>query len=162
MVDDMDDMPKTTTWKVVKHPDSWTIQTSDGECIARQYAESGLDKATMLAAAPDLVEALLNVRRLISEAAATGFNYDDGDWAEQLFLSQQKTSAAIEQALGVQMSNYESSTTTKPHPDKMTIRPVANGWIIQPGSGADEYTHIATSPDDLAKHVLLWAKAQSI
>lgn len=47
-----------------------------------------------------------------------------------------------------------------PFPDKLTIRRVANGWIIQPGSGADEFTHVAATPEDLAKHVSLWAGAQ--
>lgn len=53
-----------------------------------------------------------------------------------------------------------STAPTAPFPDKMTIRRVANGWIIQPGSGTDEITHIAATPDDLAKHVAHWAKAQ--
>lgn len=39
--------------------------------------------------------ALLNVRKLITEAAMTGFNCHDGDWAERLFASQAVTSAAI-------------------------------------------------------------------
>ncbi len=56
--------------------------------------------ARLLAAAPDLLQALENVRLLISEAAQTGFNYKDGDWAEKLFLSQQKSSAAIRKAIG--------------------------------------------------------------
>lgn len=55
---------------------------------------------SLIAAAPDLLEALLSVRSLISEAAATGFNYKDGDWPERLYFSQQKTSAAIEKARG--------------------------------------------------------------
>ena len=40
-------------------------------------------------------EALINVRQIIAEGAVTGFNYKDGDWAERLYLSQQKTSAAL-------------------------------------------------------------------
>jgi len=59
------------------------------------------------------------------------------------------------------MSDGKSpATAAAPFPDKLTIRRVANGWIIQPGPGGDEYTHIAATPDDLAKHVNLWAKAQ--
>jgi hypothetical protein len=42
-----------------------------------------------------LVVALENVRALIAEAAMTGFNHKDGDWAERLFSSQQDTSAAL-------------------------------------------------------------------
>ena len=64
-------------------------------------AENQADYA-LIAAAPDLLEALLNVRSLISEAAAAGFNYKDGDWPERLYFSQQKTSAAIEKARRVQ------------------------------------------------------------
>ncbi len=49
-------------------------------------------------AAPDMLAALQNVQKLISEAAMTGFNHKDGDWPERLFLSQQVTSAAINKA----------------------------------------------------------------
>lgn len=42
-----------------------------------------------------LVKALEGVRAIISEAAMTGFNYKDGDWAERLFASQATTSAAL-------------------------------------------------------------------
>ena len=56
--------------------------------------------ARLMAASPELLEALQNVRKLISEAALTGFNCKDGDWADRLFFSQQKTSAAIDKALG--------------------------------------------------------------
>lgn len=44
--------------------------------------------------------------------------------------------------------------------DRLTLRRVANGWIIAPGPGADEFTHIAATPDDLAEHVKKWAAAQ--
>jgi hypothetical protein len=47
-----------------------------------------------------MLEALLNVRAIISEASMTGFNYKDGDWPERLFASQAVTSAAIAKALG--------------------------------------------------------------
>lgn len=56
--------------------------------------------ARLIAAAPDLLEALRNVQQLISEAAMTGFNYKTGDWPERLFASQQKTSAALARATG--------------------------------------------------------------
>lgn len=51
-------------------------------------------------AAPDMQAALLNVQKLISEAAMTGFNWKDGDWAERLFASQQVTSSALAKARG--------------------------------------------------------------
>lgn len=56
--------------------------------------------ARLIAAAPDMLAALHNVRSLISEASMTGFNCNNGDWAERLFASQQVTSAAIGQAEG--------------------------------------------------------------
>lgn len=58
--------------------------------------------AVLIAAAvnsyADMFAALVNVRKLISEAALTGFNYLDGNWAERLFASQAVTSAAIAKA----------------------------------------------------------------
>ena len=51
--------------------------------------------AKLIAAAPALYDALANVNKLISEGAATGFNWQDGDWAERLFHSQQDTSKAL-------------------------------------------------------------------
>jgi hypothetical protein len=58
-------------------------------------------KALRRTAPPDtgaearLRKALRNVQKIISEAALTGFNHKDGDWADRLFASQQKTSAAL-------------------------------------------------------------------
>lgn len=54
--------------------------------------------ARLIAAAPDMLAALLNVRKLITEAAMTGFNCHDGDWPERLFQSQAITSDAIAKA----------------------------------------------------------------
>lgn len=64
------------------------------------FPDNCLANARLIASAPDLLDALLNVRKLISEAAMTGFNWKDGDWADRLFFSQQKTSAAIDKAKG--------------------------------------------------------------
>lgn len=36
------------------------------------------------------------VQKLISEAAMTGFNWQDGDWPQRLFESQQQTSAVLQ------------------------------------------------------------------
>lgn len=47
--------------------------------------------------------------------------------------------------------------------DEITVRHVANGWIILLGGGhgsINEHTHIAATPEDLAKHVKAWASAQ--
>lgn len=46
----------------------------------------------------ELLEALKSVRSIIADAAMTGFNHADGDWAERLFASQRRTSAAVKKA----------------------------------------------------------------
>jgi len=56
--------------------------------------------AHLIAAAPEMLYALRNVQKLIAEAAMTGFNCNNGDWAERLFASQQVTSAAVRKATG--------------------------------------------------------------
>ena len=64
--------------------------------MAASAIEALSAKVTQLQAQVEMQrEALTNVRKIISEAAATGFNCHDGDWAERLYLSQQKTSAAL-------------------------------------------------------------------
>lgn len=47
-----------------------------------------------------------------------------------------------------------------PFPDKILIRRVSNGWIVQPGAGSDEVTHVYAKPNDLAQHVQTWAERQ--
>lgn len=44
--------------------------------------------------------------------------------------------------------------------DTMTIRRIANGWLLQPGGQLNEFTHIAATPAALAAHVAAWAEAQ--
>jgi hypothetical protein len=67
-----------------------------------------------------LLAALLNVRKIISEAALTGFNCNDGDWVDRLFFSQQKTSAAIARATnkapGSPVANSPSNERSLSHP----------------------------------------------
>ena len=63
----------------------------------------GEANAHLIAAAPDLLASLTNVRRLITEAAMTGFNCHEGDWAERLFASQQVSSDAIRKATGTEL-----------------------------------------------------------
>ena len=48
----------------------------------------------------EMLVALHNVRRLISEAAQTGFNWKDGDWTQRLYESQRVTRAAFAKAEG--------------------------------------------------------------
>ena len=56
--------------------------------------------ALLYAAAPDLLEALQEVRTIITEGAVTGFDPNSGDWAERLFDSQAMSSAAVRKAGG--------------------------------------------------------------
>lgn len=55
-----------------------------------------------------MLVALRAVQGIISEAAMTGFNCKDGDWAERLFHSQQATSAAIKKASPVSSPDREA------------------------------------------------------
>lgn len=80
----------------------WAI-VSDGlltPCLVWGGFSQGKANAQLIAAAPDLLAALTNVRGLIAEAAMTGFNCRDGDWAERLYVSQQVSSDAIKKAMG--------------------------------------------------------------
>jgi hypothetical protein len=82
----------------------WGYLTGKGDgALGMEYdaaVEVQKANARLIAAAPDMLDALRNVQKLIAEAAMTGFNYKDGDWPERLFASQQVTSAAIESATG--------------------------------------------------------------
>lgn len=73
-------------------PDTFSFDIDDAEDAVAKYDE--------LAARADLVEplveALRQVRSIISDGAATGFNCHDGDWAERLFKSQAATFAALQ------------------------------------------------------------------
>jgi hypothetical protein len=89
-----------------------------GTCVA--HTSHGWDdvsipvaNARLITAAPDLLEALLNVRAIIAEAAMTGFNWQAGDWAERLFASQATTSAAIAKATGT-LRERETTATRVP------------------------------------------------
>ena len=49
-------------WFVVDHPASWTIQNKEGgagECVAQSYGDSGKANAHLIAAAPQLYEAVM-------------------------------------------------------------------------------------------------------
>lgn len=92
-------------WKAVNrgtHPnnpdiDLWDLEHGDcGENVVDGCYNK--ETADLLAAAPELLEALINANVLIAKAAENGF-VEQGD-LENLFLSQQKTSAAIAKAKG--------------------------------------------------------------
>ena len=74
-----------------------TLPDEDGGAFSREVCEAN---ARLIAAAPRILDALINVQKIISEGAMTGFVPTDGDWAERLFASQQKTSQAIAEATG--------------------------------------------------------------
>jgi hypothetical protein len=74
----------------------------DDDQFKAEYPDRDEAKANMhlIAAAPDMLAALLATRALVSEAAQTGFNYATGDWAERLYANQASLSAAISRAEG--------------------------------------------------------------
>ena len=45
-----------------------------------------------------LREVIRVTRSLVSEAAMTGFRWDDGDWTERLFANQRELSKALEKS----------------------------------------------------------------
>lgn len=68
--------------------------------VLAAHAEFGGDLETMqkLYVHQDLVDALKATRALVAEAAVTGFNCHDGDWAERLYTNQAVISAALRKA----------------------------------------------------------------
>lgn len=91
-------------------PAPWIGFSDQGKCVAIMPAGREGDICTfnqppseadarLMAAAPDLLAALHNVRQIISEGAMEGFNPLAGDWAERLFASQQMSSAALKKAM---------------------------------------------------------------
>jgi len=62
--------------------------------------EESVANSNLIEASPLLYKALEDVRNLVSEASATGFNPHDGDWADRLFESQAQTSKALASARG--------------------------------------------------------------
>lgn len=79
------------------------LMADDGKYVGRFYADAreGVDidaVKALVVAAPELLEAALATRKLVVEAALTGFNYADGDWAERLYHNQAALSAAIARA----------------------------------------------------------------
>jgi hypothetical protein len=58
--------------------------------------------ARLIAAAPEMFEALKAVNAIIAEGATEGFRPLVGDWADRLFYSQQATSDALRKATGGQ------------------------------------------------------------
>ena len=98
---DIRDQPAQYGGPDVPHTDGRNVESASGEIVGCEgILGDGEDNDRLIAAAPEMLEALHSVNKLISEAAMTGFNCHDGDWAERLFFSQQATSDAIRKAKG--------------------------------------------------------------
>lgn len=69
-------------WHMLDAPDADCVEAADA--LSRQAAEIEQMRA-----------ALVHVREIIKDGAMTGFNWQDGDWAERLFASQAVTHAAL-------------------------------------------------------------------
>lgn len=82
-------------------------------CVEGMPDEEGRANARLIAAAPDLLAALLHVRALIVEGAMTGFNCHDGDWAERLFASQGMSHDAVKKAIGTGATTDQSSVARR-------------------------------------------------
>lgn len=91
----VDGTPNFQNVMVYVTDDDWNLAPAVTGC-----GEHSIANAHLIAAAPDLLAALLSVRQIIVDGAMTGFNPKDGDWAERLYLSQAKSYAAIARAEG--------------------------------------------------------------
>lgn len=83
---------------VMSQPSMYSIGNGGPSKPMPFLAEMADPNARLIAAAPKMLEALLNTRKLVSEAAMTGFNCKDGDWAEHLFANQGNITDAINKA----------------------------------------------------------------
>ena len=85
-----------TRGRVVAIVEKWGMK------VGLRYAPPAQEvaDARLIASAPEMLAALELVRSIISEAALTGFNCKDGDWAERLFASQHVTFEAVKKAGG--------------------------------------------------------------
>lgn len=91
-------------------PTATIDHSRDGHEPTRLSAE---DDARRLALAwnchDELLAALVHVRSIIVEAANTGFNWADGDWAERLFASQGPSFDAVAKATQPPASRGEAN-----------------------------------------------------
>jgi hypothetical protein len=45
--------------------------------------------------------------------------------------------------------------------ESVTIRRVANGWVVQSGKALGDFLHVAVTPTALAEYVSGWAEAHT-
>lgn len=97
-------------WNIDEFGNIWSEDTSITKMsVINQHASGYRDKSQeehesnskLISASPDMLEALLNVQKIIAEGASHGFNPSVGSWAIRLFESNQMTSNAIRKAGGV-------------------------------------------------------------
>jgi len=87
-------------------PDGTTSYSYDFVCdtYGGDYESASCDvanaNARLIAAAPDMLEVLKEIRAIIADGALIGFQPLEGDWAERLYRSQAKSSAAVKKAEG--------------------------------------------------------------
>lgn len=100
-------MSKHTPGPWTYYPEDNIIVSKSGyrllDWIARSTAVSIDERnanARLIAAAPELLEALQSVHKIIIEGSLEGFNPLIGDWAKRLYESQYNTSIAIKKATG--------------------------------------------------------------
>lgn len=80
----------------------WVDEGKFHEVCTIADIENDWGHARLIAAAPDMYEALKLIRSIIVEGARTGFNPHSGDWAERLYASQAISLAALAKAEGKQ------------------------------------------------------------
>ena len=56
-------------WFIVTHSNGWTIQNKESATIAQQYGDSSKANATLIVAAPDMLEALKEAKLMLQGVA---------------------------------------------------------------------------------------------
>lgn len=91
---------------VMSKPGSWAV-CNGGDSEPVPFDDSDAN-AMLIAVAPEMLAHLRAIQKLVTEAAMTGFNCQEGNWAERLFASQVTTHELIRKA-----TKLEKSETTE-------------------------------------------------